>query len=71
MAHNVSNLIAPWHASHVRPSSAGLIDVYRLYFRLYVLGTGKPYFAGPLHPLRRVKHDAIGEDAVRLTYVPA
>jgi dihydrofolate reductase len=52
-------------------SAAGLIDEYRLYFRPYVLGGGKPYFAGPLPPLRLAKHDAIGEDAVRLTYVPA
>jgi dihydrofolate reductase len=52
-------------------SAAGLIDEYRLYFRPYVLGAGKPYFAGPLPPLRLVKHDAIGEDALRLTYVPA
>jgi dihydrofolate reductase len=52
-------------------SAAGLIDEYRLYFRPYVLGAGKPYFAGPLPPLRLMKLDAVGEDAVRLTYVPA
>ena len=52
-------------------SAAGLIDEYRLYFRPYVLGGGKPYFAGPVPPLRLMKHQAIGEDAVRLTYVPA
>ena len=52
-------------------SVAGLVDEYRLYFRPFVLGAGKPYFAGPLPPLRLVKHDAVGEDAVRLTYVPA
>jgi riboflavin biosynthesis pyrimidine reductase len=52
-------------------SAGGLIDEYRLYFRPYVLGTGKPYFASTLPPLRLVKHDAIGEDAVRLTYVAA
>jgi dihydrofolate reductase len=52
-------------------SAAGLIDEYRLYFRPYVLGGGKPYFAGPVPPLRLVRHDAIGEDTVRLTYVPA
>ena len=52
-------------------SAEGLVDEYRLYFRPYVLGTGKPYFAGTLPPLRLVKHDAIGEDAVRLTYVAA
>ena len=52
-------------------SAAGLIDEYRLYFRPYVLGAGKPYFAGPPPPLRLMKLDAIGEDAVRLTYAPA
>jgi dihydrofolate reductase len=52
-------------------SAAGLIDEYRLYFRPYILGGGKPYFAGPRPPLRLVNHEPIGEDAVRLTYVPA
>jgi dihydrofolate reductase len=52
-------------------SAAGLIDEYRLYFRPYVLGAGKPFFAGALPPLCLVKHESIGEDAVRLTYVPA
>ena len=52
-------------------SAAGLVDEYRLYFRPYVLGAGKPYFAGLLPPLRLMKLDAIGEDAVRLIYVPA
>ena len=49
----------------------GLIDEYRLYFRPVVLGRGKPFFAGPLPPLRLVANDRIGEDAIRLTYVPA
>jgi dihydrofolate reductase len=49
----------------------GLIDEYRLYFRPYVLGRGRPFFAGPRPPLRFVASDLIGEDAVRLTYVPA
>jgi len=49
----------------------GLIDEYRLYFHPYVLGRGKPFFAGPRPPLRLVSTDRIGEDTVRLTYVPA
>ena len=49
----------------------GLIDEYRLYFRPVVLGHGKPFFAGPRPPLRLVASDLIGEDAIRLTYVPA
>jgi dihydrofolate reductase len=48
----------------------GLIDEYRLYFRPFVLGGGKPFFAGPRPPLRLVASDRIGEDAVRLTLVP-
>jgi dihydrofolate reductase len=49
----------------------GLIDEYRLYLRPVVLGRGKPFFAGPRPPLRLVASDRIGEDAIRLTYVPA
>ncbi|MBA2124650.1 deaminase [Hyphomicrobium methylovorum] len=49
----------------------GLIDEYRLYFHPVVLGRGKPFFSGPRPPLRRVANDVIGEDVVRLTYVPA
>jgi dihydrofolate reductase len=49
----------------------GLIDEYRLYFRPVVLGRGNPFFAGPRPPLRLVASDLIGEDAMRLTYVPA
>jgi dihydrofolate reductase len=40
----------------------GLVDEYRLYL---------PFFAGPRPPLRLVASDPIGEDAIRLTYVPA
>ena len=49
----------------------GLIDEYQLYLRPYVLGSGSPYFAGAQPPLRLVASDRIGEDAMRLTYVPA
>ena len=49
----------------------GLIDEYRLYFRPFVLGRGTPFFAGPRPPLRLFASDPIGEDAMRLTYVPA
>lgn len=52
-------------------SDLGLIDEYRLYFRPFVLGHGKPFFARPRPPLELVASDRIGEDAVRLTYVPA
>ena len=49
----------------------GLIDEYHLYFRPFVLGRGKPYFAGSPAPLRLVGTDLVGEDAVRITFVPA
>ena len=49
----------------------GLIDEYHLYFRPFVLGRGKPYFAGARPPLRFVAANPLGEDAVRLTCVPA
>jgi dihydrofolate reductase len=49
----------------------GLIDEYQLYFHPVVLGSGKPFFVGPRSPLRFVASDRIGEDAIRLTYVPA
>jgi dihydrofolate reductase len=49
----------------------GLVDEYRLYFHPVVLGRGKPFFAGPRPPLRLVSTDRVGEDTIRLTYVPA
>ncbi len=51
-------------------TNLGLIDEYRLYFRPFVLGRGKPYFAGARPPLRLIAADPVGDDAVRLTYVP-
>lgn len=52
-------------------TALGLIDEYRIYLHPVVLGEGAPYFAGARPPLRLVAHDRIGEDVVRLTYVPA
>ena len=52
-------------------TTLGLIDEYRIYLHPVVLGHGKPYFAGPRPPLRLVAHDRIGEDVIRLAYVPA
>ena len=50
---------------------APLIDEYRLYFRPYVLGGGKPYFVGARPPLRLVGTNRIGDEVVQLIYVPA
>jgi len=49
----------------------GLIDEYRIYLHPVVLGRGKPFFSGPRPPLRLVADDRMGEDVIRLTYVPA
>jgi dihydrofolate reductase len=49
----------------------GLIDEYRLYLRPIVLGRGKPFFTGPRAPLRLVASDRLGENTIRLSYVPA
>lgn len=49
----------------------GLIDEYRIYLHPVVLGQGTPYFAGPRPRLRLRTFDRIGEDVIRLTYVPA
>lgn len=49
----------------------GLMDEYQLYFRPFVLGGGKPYFARSRPPLRLVGSEAVGEDATKLTFVPA
>lgn len=51
-------------------TSFGLIDEYRLYFRPFVLGAGKPYFAGARPPLRHVSAATIGKDTIKLVYVP-
>jgi dihydrofolate reductase len=50
-------------------TASALIDEYRLYFRPFVLGRGKPYFARHRPPLHLVGTESVGEDAVRLTYI--
>ena len=48
----------------------GLIDEYRIYLHPVVVGQGKTYFAGARPPLRLIANDLMGEDVIRLTYVP-
>ena len=52
-------------------SLTGLIDEYRIYLHPVVLGRGTPFFSGPRPPLRLAASDLLGEDVIRLTYVPA
>ena len=52
-------------------TSLGLIDEYRIYLHPVVLGSGKPYFAGPRTPLCLTTIDRIDENVIRLVYVPA
>jgi dihydrofolate reductase len=49
----------------------GLIDEYRIYLHPVALGQGTPYFAGPRPPLRLMTCDRMGEDVLRLTYIPS
>ena len=49
----------------------GLIDEYRIYLHPVVLGRGTPYFAAPRPPLRLISSERIGDDVIRLAYVPA
>jgi dihydrofolate reductase len=48
----------------------GLIDEYRIYLHPVVLGRGKPYFADARPRLRLAASEPMGEDVIRLTYVP-
>ena len=49
----------------------GLVDAYQIYLHPVVLGGGKPFFSGPRPRLHLVASDRIGDDVIRLTYVPA
>ena len=52
-------------------AKCGLVDEYQIYLHPVVLGRGTPFFASPRPPLRLVASDHLGEDVVRLTYIPA
>jgi dihydrofolate reductase len=49
----------------------GLVDEYRLYYRPFALGEGKPFFAGTRPKLRVIACDRFGDEAVRVVCVPA
>ena len=53
-----------------RLTALGLIDEYRIYLHPVVAGGGKTFFAAKPPPLRLVASDELGEDVIRLTYVP-
>lgn len=48
----------------------GLVDEVQMYLRPYVLGKGAPFFTEAQRPLRLVGSERVGEDAVRVTYLP-
>ncbi|TAK14510.1 MAG: dihydrofolate reductase [Rhizorhabdus sp.] len=49
----------------------GLIDEYRIYLHPVILRQGTPYFAAARPRLRLIAQDRIGEDVIRLRYIPA
>lgn len=49
----------------------GLIDEYRIYLHPVVVGHGKRFFPRARPPLRLVTSERIGEEVIRLSYVPA
>ena len=49
----------------------GLIDEYHVFLHPVVLGHGEPFFAGVTPKLRLVGSERIGEQVLKLSYVPA
>ena len=49
----------------------GMIDDYRMYLHPVVLGSGKPYFAGPRPPLHFAGSERIGPTVIRVDYASA
>ena len=51
----------------------GLIDAYNMFLRPVVVGEGegRPFFVGEYPRLRLTANERVGEDVIKLTYVPA
>jgi dihydrofolate reductase len=49
----------------------GLVDEYQIYLHPIVVGHGKPFFVGSPPSLHLAASDRIGDEVIRLTYVPA
>lgn len=52
-------------------ATLGLIDEYHVFLHPVVLGHGEPFFAGVTPKLSLVGSERIGENALKLSYVPA
>ena len=48
----------------------GLLDEYQIYLAPVVFGSGKPFFAGPRPRLHLAASEVLGDDVIKLTYVP-
>jgi dihydrofolate reductase len=51
-------------------TALGLIDEYRIYLHPVVLGGGTPFFKAARPPLRLEESSQIGDDVLRLVYLP-